>query len=82
MPDRLREFRTEHSQFAFRKCPITSIHDRYVCTDTSLVLLGHGIKDIGSKESFIVNLDRSIAGGVIDSVLSGFAERWATADEL
>jgi hypothetical protein len=55
------------------------IHDRYVLTDDSLLLLGHGLKDIGGKESFIVRLDKELAPDLLKELGASFDTRWQAA---
>lgn len=52
------------------------LHDRYVLSDDQLLLVGHGLKDIGSKESFIVVITRGLAGDMLDDVKRAFDARW------
>lgn len=52
------------------------LHDRYVITDDSLFFLGHGLKDLGDKESFII-VFRDEHGKEIRNLLKKkFEERW------
>ncbi len=37
--------------------PKKEIHDRYILADDSFVIVGHGIKDIGNKESLVLVVD-------------------------
>jgi hypothetical protein len=82
LPKAIKEFVTEHKQFDFRKYAGNDLHDRFVVTADELILIGHGIKDIGSKESFVVRLDRVLAGDVIDTVQQSFDIKWANAAPL
>jgi hypothetical protein len=53
------------------------LHDRYVVTNDTLLILGHGLKDIGGKESFIIRLGRDLAPDLIDEVNNAFDARWS-----
>lgn len=76
----LRDFSTEHPKVEFRRAPTPSdIHDRYVITKSELLILGHGLKDIGGKESFMILLRRDIAADLIDEIISAFDSRWNAA---
>ena len=55
------------------------IHDRFVLSDDELILLGHGLKDIGSKDSFIIRIGRDLAGDLIDTVHDSFETKWQQA---
>jgi len=52
------------------------LHDRYILSDNALVLLGHGIKDLGGSESFVVVLDSRVVQDVISMVRASFESRW------
>lgn len=58
------------------------LHDRYVLTADTLLLVGHGLKDIGGKESFVVRLDRSMAADLLDDLIQSFDKKWALATSL
>jgi hypothetical protein len=47
-----------------------------------LILLGHSLKDLGSKESFAIKLDKRMAGDVYDSLLEIFNRRWRVANQI
>jgi hypothetical protein len=38
--------------------------------------VGHGLKDIGGKESFVVRLDRGLVPDLLDTLLSSFDAKW------
>lgn len=78
----LTEFVRERRQFEVRRCSTRQLHDRYVLTDDDIIILGHGLKDIGNKQSFIIRLNRSACGDVLDSVRSTFDSAWATAESI
>ncbi len=58
------------------------IHDRYVLGDDALVLVGHGFKDLGGKESFVVRLSDAIAKDIMDTVRAVFEDRWAKSAKV
>lgn len=41
------------------------------------MIIGHGLKDFGLKESFVVSLGGSISADTIDSVREAFEDHWA-----
>jgi len=47
-----------------------------------MFLLGHGLKDIGGKESFVIRLNKELAPNLIKDVRSKFDERWKLAGKL
>ncbi len=60
----------------------SSMHDRYVLTDDMLILVGHGLKDIGGKESFVIRLDGEVARDLIATLAPSFDAKWASASPI
>jgi hypothetical protein len=58
------------------------LHDRYIIADNALVVVGHGIKDIGSKESFLVLLKGETTADLRKTLLEKFDNRWKGAAPL
>lgn len=79
----IKRFKTEHKHVEVRLYPKEyELHDRYLLTNTEICLLGHGLRDIGSKESFILIL-RHPAGKEINHTLRNkFYERWVKAQNF
>jgi hypothetical protein len=82
LPRALKEFATERPHFMFREHAGKDLHDRYAVTADELILLGHGLKDIGNKESFVVRLERALAGDTIDALRDSFDQKWQAARPL
>ena len=79
----LRDFKTEHPRVEFRIVANPSeLHDRYVLTNDQLMILGHGLKDIGGKESFIIRLDTQLVPDLIKEITSTFDARWTHAKAI
>ena len=78
----LTEFVKQHPNVEFRRHATNDLHDRYIVCPTELILLGHGLKDIGNKDSFVVRLNRDIAANMIDEVTQSFDRKWAGAVKL
>ena len=77
------DFKVEHPKFQLRKLPNPNqLHDRYVLSDDKLLILGHGIKDIGNKESFVITVDKSLAPDLHASIGQTFDIRWNLAQSL
>lgn len=74
----LSDFKKYHKNFKSRLFPNQpkELHDRYILTKNSLILVGHGIKDLGDKESFILTFDKNMAGNIINDLDSKFDQRW------
>jgi hypothetical protein len=71
------DFKKEHSNIEIRVFAASkSIHDRYVLSEESLLILGHGIKDIGNKESFVINISREHAEDLLVDLIHSFDDRW------
>jgi len=52
------------------------LHDRYIISDNALVIVGHGIKDIGKKESFLILLKGNSTADLRKTLLEKFETRW------
>lgn len=79
----IRDFRKERPKAEFRVAAAPNeLHDRYVLAKDCLLILGHGLKDIGGKESFIIRVDRELAPDLLTEVRDKFDERWKSAMPL
>lgn len=79
----LRDFKKERPNVEFRKITIPSdIHDRYVVTKKQLLILGHGLKDIGGKESFMICMASDLVPDLIKEIISAFDSRWNIATPI
>jgi hypothetical protein len=78
----LQDFKTEYPMIEFRNYPNTDIHDRYVISENSLVILGHSLKDLGSKESFAIVLNAESSKNVVEALIEIFNRRWKQAVRL
>lgn len=79
----IRDFTKERPKTEFRIAAVPSeLHDRYVLTADSLLFLGHGLKDIGGKESFLIRLERSLAPDLFREIGGAFDKRWQAASAV
>jgi len=78
----LQDFKSENPTIEFRDYPHTDIHDRYIISDNSLVILGHSLKDLGSKESFAITLSKESSRNVVETLVENFNRRWKQATRL
>ncbi len=78
----LTDFKSEYPQIEFRNYSNTDIHDRYIISDNSLVILGHSLKDLGSKESFAIVLDGDTSRNVAEALIENFNRRWKQAAKI
>lgn len=77
-----KDFQKEYPKSEFRLYPNKDLHDRYIVTANKLLIIGHGIKDIGNKESFIIIIDSSIGHDTIDTVITSFNDKWEYSHPL
>jgi hypothetical protein len=78
----LTEFKTEYLNVEFRRYRQNDLHDRFIITDDEMIFLGHGLKDIGGKDSFIVRIPVDLAKDTLDSVRASFDRKWDDAEAL
>lgn len=81
----LSDFKTNHNKFEVRKFPNNpkELHDRYILTKNSLIIVGHGIKDIGGKESFILTFEgKNVDTDILTDLHRKFDERWNNSTPL
>jgi len=72
----LQDFTSENEDVEFRTYPYTDLHDRYIISEDSLVILGHSIKDLGGKESLAVILKKDVNSNIVDALIESFDRRW------
>jgi len=72
----LQDFKHENSNIEFRDYTNEDIHDRYIISSSSLVILGHSMKDLGNKESFAIILDRDTNKNIFEYLTENFNRRW------
>ncbi|MFH1056111.1 MAG: hypothetical protein V1744_08470, partial [Candidatus Altiarchaeota archaeon] len=77
------DFKKEYNHVETRKYPNPDhLHDRYIITKDGLYLIGHGIKDIGDKETFIIFLQKSEFHDIYMSMTEIFNRRWKTSQMM
>lgn len=81
LPQEIREYQKQYS-VRFRLLQGKDLHDRYLLTSDELILLGHGLKDIGGRESFLVRLSESMCSDLIEQVRQSFDDKWSNAEPL
>ncbi len=76
----LKDFKKEVRSVEVRLFPAHhELHDRYIISDNALVIVGHGIKDIGDKESFLVLLKGEMTTDLRKTLLQKFESRWSAS---
>lgn len=78
----LQDFKSENPSMEFRSYPNTDLHDRYIVSPNSLVLLGHSIKDLGGKESFAIVLGEECCKNVLEALSENFNRRWKQSTSI
>ena len=76
----VKDFKSEKPNIEFRDYPYPHIHDRFVISSNNIVLLGHSIKDLGSKESFAVVLNKETNRDFFEALVRIFNEKWKKAN--
>jgi hypothetical protein len=73
----MKDFKKERPNVDFRLASAhAGLHDRFVITKDLILILGHGLKDIGGKESFIIRLDKDLVPDLIKSTIKAFDAKW------
>ena len=78
----LEDFKSEHPNVEFRDYPYPYIHDRFILSSDHLVLLGHSIKNLGTKESFAIVLNKETSKDIFEALIGVFNRRWKEAKPL
>jgi len=78
----LQDFKSEFPMIEFRNYSNIDLHDRYIISEHSLVILGHGFKDLGTKESFAIVLDKESCKNIAEALIENFNRRWKQATRL
>lgn len=58
------------------------LHDRYIIAENGLVIVGHGIKDLADKESFVIFLPKKLVTKFLPVLKKSFQERWKKSVDL
>ena len=73
----LKDYRKEYPSTEVRLYPNKQeLHDRYMLAKDVIVILGHGIKDLGNKESFVMILKGAMGADIREMLQAKFDERW------
>ena len=72
------DFKKEYNKkVEIKLFPGNELHDRYVIAKDRFFIIGHGIKDLGSKESLIVVVEDRYGKDIRKNITSVFNQRWA-----
>jgi hypothetical protein len=78
----LQVWKQQHQDVEFRRHVGRDLHDRFVLSDEELILLGHGLKDVGNRDSFIIRIGHQLAGDLIQTVRESFDAKWKAATPI
>jgi hypothetical protein len=76
------EFQTQFPHVSIRRDSSGTLHDRYILSDDQLILLGHGLKDIGNKDSFAIRIPKTMAEDLLKTVRDNFDAKWSHSLEI
>lgn len=79
----IRDFKTEYgSRIELKTISKNEIHDRYILTKNSFLIIGQGLKDLGNKESLIVVIEDKYGKDIRSTLVKEFNRRWQNASNL
>lgn len=79
----MKDFKRERPRVEFRQASAAAgLHDRFVASANAILILGHGLKDIGGKESFMIRLDKGLVPDLIKETIASFDSKWKKATPL
>ncbi len=77
------EFKKEFKNKVELRITVSSnLHDRYIIAKDIFLIVGHGIKDLGSKESLIVAVEDRFGKDIRKVLKKEFEDRWVNAKPL
>lgn len=79
----LKRFKNEFKNIELKKYDkFYELHDRYIIAENALVVVGHGIKNLAEKESFVIFLPEQLVGGFLPNLKKAFEERWNKSNNI
>jgi len=79
----LKRFKKEFPKIEFKIYPkFYEFHDRYILSENYFVWIGHGIKDYGDKESFLIAVPIEKVLDITKEIKEQFNQRWTKANNL
>ena len=76
-------FKKEFLNSEFKAYPSPhELHDRYLLFDKEVWFVGHGIKNLGEKESFVVILQEPFGKDIRNTLVESFEARWVNSPDL
>lgn len=78
-----RAFVKSHPNVEIRRAtPPARFHDRFVLSSDSLVLVGHGLENLGDKESFVVSFPVGQVADLASALKVQFEAEWSSASAI
>jgi hypothetical protein len=79
----LRRFKKEFKNIELRKFDKPyELHDRYIIAKNALVIIGHGIKDLANKESFVIFLPEKLVKNFLPQLKERFEQKWKKSGNI
>jgi hypothetical protein len=79
----IKKFQAQYKNIEIKIYPKEyELHDRYLLTDKEVCILGHGLKDLGTKESFVIVLCDVVGKEIRTTLRNKFEERWLQAKPI
>jgi hypothetical protein len=79
----LKRFKKEFKNIELRKYDKAyELHDRYIIAKNALVIVGHGIKDLANRESFVIFLPEKLVKGFLPTLKQLFDQRWKKSSNI
>lgn len=77
------DFKKEYSKkVEIKLISANDLHDRYIIAKDRFFIIGHGIKDLGNKESLIVAVEDRYGNDIRKTLATAFNQRWTSANSL
>lgn len=77
------DFKKEHSKrVEMRVVSHNDLHDRYIISTDQFLIVGHGIKDLGDRESLIVVVQDRYGKDIRKTITANFEQRWSAGSTL
>jgi hypothetical protein len=77
------DFNKEHGKkVELRLTASKELHDRYILGKNCFLIVGHGIKDLGRKESLIVVVEDRYGKDIRKTITKNFFSRWLSAKAI
>lgn len=76
----VRAFQSAYPNFEFKDYQNNDIHDRYIISDDSIVIVGYSLKDFGKKETFAVILDKNM--DIHNQLIKNFDDKWNNSSSI